>query len=211
MHLTNTITLPGAPDEVFDMLLDVERLAGCLPGTTLTGRNGDAHTGKVKLKVGPLSVRYGGELRFLEVDRDGRRLVMKAGGKEVDGNGNVDAKVTAQVTGAGGDSTVLIDTDLVIRGRVAQFGRGAMTEVSQRLMDEFATNVADLLRSGGADSATTDGAPGHEPAQSEATLNAAKLLLPTLARRAIIPATVAIAAGIWALVRRRSRAARQAR
>jgi uncharacterized protein len=146
MRLTNKVDLPAPPEEVFTLLNDVERVAPCLPGATLEGSDGDgAYKGRVKVKVGPITAAYQGTVRFLEVDEGAHRLVLDARGKEQSGSGNAEAKVEVQVEPHESGSTLTLDTDLVVRGKVAQFGRGAMGEVSQKLMEQFARNLSGLL------------------------------------------------------------------
>jgi carbon monoxide dehydrogenase subunit G len=146
MKLENALAIPGAPDEVFNLLLDLERIASCMPGCTLTGHDDDAYQGQVKVKVGPLSMTYSGNLRFLEVDREARSATMKATGKEMKGQGSADALIKATVGEHEGGSELTIETDLQIRGRAAQFGRSAIGDVSQKIMQTFATNVGGLLQ-----------------------------------------------------------------
>ncbi|WP_327583869.1 SRPBCC family protein [Nonomuraea sp. NBC_00507] len=145
MRLQHTFTLAEEPARVFDLLLDVERIAACMPGSRLLGRTGDAYEGEVKVKVGPLSVAYQGKVRFLEANEASRRVVLRASGAERNGNGNADAHVVAELAPDPAGTKVSLDTDLMIRGRVAQFGRGVIADVSQRLIDEFATNLETLL------------------------------------------------------------------
>ena len=95
----------------------------------------------MKVKVGPITATYQGKLRFVEPDRDARRAVRRARADEVDGQGNAEAWITTEIEEAGGDSLIRMDTDLQMRGRVAQFGRGAMEKISQRMFDEFARNL----------------------------------------------------------------------
>ncbi|MEV4311645.1 SRPBCC family protein [Actinocrispum sp. NPDC049592] len=150
MKLTNEVHIERDPAEVFATLLDVERVASCMPGSRLTGRDGDSYEGEVKVKIGPLGVAYTGTVRFLSVDSSARTAVLKASGKEQHGQGNADAHVTARVLPDGTGSKVAIETDLMIRGKVAQFGRGVIGEVSQRLIGQFAGNIEQLLTTNGA-------------------------------------------------------------
>ncbi len=146
MKLTNEVHIAQDPAKVFSTLLDVERVAGCMPGSRLTGRVDDStYAGEVKVKVGPLGVSYTGTVKFLSVDEASRTAVLKASGREQHGQGNADAHVTARVVPDGSGSKVSIETDLMIRGKVAQFGRGVIGEVSQRLIDQFAKNVENSL------------------------------------------------------------------
>ncbi|MBB5157791.1 SRPBCC family protein [Saccharopolyspora phatthalungensis] len=145
MRLTNEVVLPAPPETVFALINDVERVAPCMPGATLQGRSDDAYRGRVKVKVGPVSAAYEGVVRFLEVDEPGNRLVLDAKGTDQHGSGNAEAKVEVRVRPHDEGSVLALDTDLVIRGKVAQFGRGALASISQRLMEQFARNISDLL------------------------------------------------------------------
>ncbi|MEJ2863897.1 SRPBCC family protein [Actinomycetospora flava] len=149
MILDNHLAVPAAPDAVFALLNDVERVAGCLPGATLEGRDGEAYRGRVKVKVGPISAAYAGTLRFTEVVPDQRTLRLSARASDAHGAGDAEADVVLSVGEADGGSTLDLHTDLLIRGKIAQFGKGAITTVSSRLLDQFARNLAGEL-SGGA-------------------------------------------------------------
>jgi carbon monoxide dehydrogenase subunit G len=168
MKLTNEVHISRDPGEVFDALLDVERVATCMPGSRLTGRDGDSYAGEVKVKIGPLGVAYTGTVRFLSVDKAARTAVLKASGREQHGQGNADAHVTARVLPDGDGSKVAIETDLMIRGKVAQFGRGVIGEVSQRLIGQFAGNMEELLTGNGSAAATAAGAAGTAAATAPA-------------------------------------------
>src|SRR5918997_3174316 len=141
MRIHNEISLHAPADELFEFLSDVERVGPCLPGATIEGRDGDDYAGSMKVKVGPINATYQGKLRFLELDKDARRAVMRARADEVNGQGNAEASITTEVEDAGDESVIRMDTDLQMRGKVAQFGRGAMEKISQRMFEEFARNI----------------------------------------------------------------------
>src|ERR671917_2482484 len=150
MKIQNEIEVAAPPGELFDVLADVERVAPLLPGASLEGKNDDdAYTGTVKVKVGPITASYRGTLRFLELDHDSRRAVMAASADETKGQGNLEAKITASVSGSDSLSVLSLDTDLDVRGKAAQFGRGALGNVSQRILDQFARNLESEVLSGG--------------------------------------------------------------
>jgi carbon monoxide dehydrogenase subunit G len=190
MKLTNEVHIAQDPAAVFATLLDVERVAGCMPGSKLTGRVDDStYSGEVKVKVGPLGVSYTGTVKFLSVDSSARVAVLKASGREQHGQGNADAHVTARVLPDGAGSRVAIETDLMIRGKVAQFGRGVIGEVSQRLIDQFAQNVEKSFTTNGSAPAAAATAPAAEaPALDGLSL----VLGPLLKRAAPVAAGVAI-------------------
>ena len=151
MRIHNEITLQAPPDELFDFLSDVERVGPCLPGATIEGKDGEDYAGRMKVKVGPINATYQGKLRFLELDKDARRAIMRARAEEVNGQGNAEARITTEVEEAdGGKSVIRMDTDLQIRGKVAQFGRGAMEKISQRMFEQFAGNIEEAFNGNGA-------------------------------------------------------------
>src|SRR3954452_4463952 len=176
MRFENEIEVAQPPKELFAFLTDVERVAPCLPGASIDGRDGDAYQGSMKVKVGPITGTYKGKMRFVEQDEDALRAVMSARAAEVNGQGDAEAKITTQIEQAGDEgSRIRMETDLQMRGRVAQFGRGAMEKISQRMFDEFARNLEREMSGGGGAAAAEDGggkeapAPGGEaPAQQKA-------------------------------------------
>jgi carbon monoxide dehydrogenase subunit G len=145
VRIRNEIKVAAPPRELFEMLADVERVVPCMPGASLDGREGDDYTGAMKVRVGPINARYRGRLRFQELDKDELRAVMRASGNEVDGGGSAEATITAVISGSDSESTVELDTELQVRGRAAQFGRGVLANVSQRLVEEFARNLESRL------------------------------------------------------------------
>jgi uncharacterized protein len=177
MRFENEIEVAQPPKELFAFLTDVERVAPCLPGASIDGRDGDDYTGSMKVKVGPITGTYKGKMRFLEQDEDALRAVMSARAAEVNGQGDAEAKITTQIEPAGDESSrIRMETDLQMRGRVAQFGRGAMERISQRMFDEFARNLEREMAGGGAPAdggATADGGgavpDGESQSEPEAT------------------------------------------
>jgi carbon monoxide dehydrogenase subunit G len=145
MKLTNEIALKAEPDQLFALLTDVEKVAPCLPGARLEGSDGDNHQGSVKIKVGPITAAYKGTVRFMEIDKDARRVVLSARGVDQHGSGSAEAKVDAQVRPHDGGSVLALETDLLVRGKVAQFGRGVLGDISQKMMEQFARNISGLL------------------------------------------------------------------
>jgi carbon monoxide dehydrogenase subunit G len=142
VQLRNTFSVPAPPDAAFLALLDLERIAPCMPGAELTGRDGDAYQGRLKLRIGPITAGYQGHVTIDESDAEARRARLTASGSEIGGQGAANAVVVATVTAGGTDrSQVEVVTDLDIRGKAAQFGRGALGEVTQRVLDQFARNL----------------------------------------------------------------------
>jgi uncharacterized protein len=205
MKLTNEVHIAQDPAKVFETLLDVERVAGCMPGSRLTGRVDDqTYSGEVKVKLGPLGVAYTGTVRFLSVDTSSRTAILKASGREQHGQGNADAHVTARVVPDGSGSKVSIETDLMVRGKVAQFGRGVIGEVSQRLIDQFAANVEKSFTTGDpAPTATVPLSTTPETAAEPALDGLSLVLKPLLKRIAPVAAGVAIGLLVGAGLRRK--------
>lgn len=162
MRLENSFEVPAPLDGVWEFMLDVPRVAPCMPGCELTEVVDDrTWKGKVNVKLGPVSLSYAGKAVMLERDDAAHRVVLKADGTETKGKGRASARVTSHVE-EGGDGTtrVLIETDLTLSGAVAQFGRGMIGDVSQRLTDQF----AETLRVRMASPAEAGGAPAPEAA-----------------------------------------------
>ncbi|MEE6265154.1 SRPBCC family protein [Streptomyces diastatochromogenes] len=174
MQLSNTVPVPAPPDAVFALVNDVERVASCMPGAVLDGRDGDAWQGRVRVKVGPITAAYAGTVRFLEADADRRRLRVQARGADAHGNGDAEAEVTLTVAEAPAGARLELVTDLVIRGKLAQFGKGAIGTVSTRILEQFARNLGGLLASerdgatAPAPSPTPSPAPSTTPAPAAA-------------------------------------------
>jgi carbon monoxide dehydrogenase subunit G len=160
MELTNEFTVPVPFDQAWSVLTDIERIAPCLPGAQLREVVGDEFRGIVKVKVGPITAQYRGSARFVERDADAGRAVIEAEGRDAR-SGTARATVSAQLTPTADGTTVAVTTDLHVTGRVAQFGRGVLADVSGRLLDQFAERLrADVL-----DGATVPPAvTGSEPA-----------------------------------------------
>jgi carbon monoxide dehydrogenase subunit G len=142
MKLTHSFVSPAPAEEVWEALIDPERVAPCLPGASLTSVDGKTFSGEVKVKLGPVQLLYRGSGEFVEIDPVLRRAVLKAAGKDTRGNGTASAVVTFQV----GES-VEIETELAVTGRPAQLGRGLISEVSGKLVDQFAECLASTLGS----------------------------------------------------------------
>ncbi len=161
MELNNDFEVSAPIDEVWAVLTDLKRIAPCLPGAQLQEIEGDEFRGAVKVKVGPITAQYQGAASFVEQDEAGHRAVLRAEGRDSRGAGNASAEISAQLEVIEGGTKVTVTTDLKVTGKVAQFGRGVMADVSRKLMAQFANNLSDLISSGPADAAPTDAAPGE--------------------------------------------------
>jgi carbon monoxide dehydrogenase subunit G len=147
MILDNEITVNASPDEVFALINDVERVVTCLPGASIHGRDGDTYRGGIKVKVGPITAEYAGTVRFLETDADRHHLRLQGRGADTRGNGDAEAEVNLTVDETPGGAVLRLKTDLLIRGKLVQFGKGAIATVSDRLLTQFARNLAVLIES----------------------------------------------------------------
>ena len=158
MELEHSFTVPVPPERAMDVLLDVERVAPCMPGASLDSVEGDDIKGRIKVKVGPISMTYAGTARFGERDTEAGVIVLEASGKETRGAGTASATVRSQLQGENGHTKVVVHTSLNVTGRPAQFGRGVMAEVGGKLIGIFADNLAAMLAAdGAAGSGSSDG------------------------------------------------------
>ena len=149
MELNNDFEVAAPVDLVWAVLTDVERIAPCLPGAQLLEIEGDEFRGVVKIKVGPITAQYKGAASFSERDDVGHRAVLRAEGRDTRGAGNAAADITAELEATDIGTKVTVTTDLTVTGKVAQFGRGVMADVSKKLMGQFAENLSDLIAASG--------------------------------------------------------------
>jgi carbon monoxide dehydrogenase subunit G len=159
MQLEHSFTVPIGIDGAWRALLDIEQVAQCMPGAVLESVDGDEFTGAVKVKLGPIALTYKGKAAFIEKDESTHRATIDAQGRDSRGSSTAGAKVTASLA-ADGDAATRVDviTDLTITGKPAQFGRGVMEEVGNKLIGQFADCLASKLAAGGA--------PTAEPTES---------------------------------------------
>ena len=176
MELVNDFTVNVPVGEAWTTLTDVERIAPCLPGAQLQEVEGETYRGIVKVKVGPILAQFKGQAAFVEKDDTNHKAVLKAEGRDTGGKGNASALITAQITSKGASSThVQVSTDLTITGKVAQFGRGAMADVSTKLLGQFVENLeTTVLRktastAGGAEAAPAPAAAAAAPTNGAGT------------------------------------------
>lgn len=158
MDLTNTFDVPASIDETWAALTDIELIAPCMPGATLTEVEGDTYRGTVKVKVGPITATFKGTASFVDQDPEAHRAVLKASGRDTGGKGNANATITAQLTPADDGTHVSIITDLAISGKVAQFGRSAMADISAKLVGQFVDCLATTVLGPGVDEVAAAGA-----------------------------------------------------
>lgn len=169
MRLDHEFVVPRPVDETWAVLTDVERIAPCMPGAKLTEVDGDDYHGTVRVKVGPVVAQYAGVARFRERDASRHHAVLEATGKQSGGPGRASAVVTADLTGEGDSTRVTVATDLTVAGPLAQFGRGAIAQVSGKLLDQFVTSLREtVLSSAPSPSPTAAPAAPAAPAASAA-------------------------------------------
>jgi uncharacterized protein len=169
MKLDNEFTVGVPIEQAWAVLTDLELIAPCMPGAQLTGVTDGVYTGKVKIKVGPVTAEYAGTAQFSVKDETAHRAVIDARGRDSRGNGNATAVISAQLEPAGGTTRVSVSTDLTIAGRIAQFGSGMIKEVSAKLLGQFVTCLEGKLSSGADGQALVIGAGGSGAAGSAAT------------------------------------------
>lgn len=167
MIIEDAFEVDASPDRVYAFLLDVHNVASCVRGAELTQVNDDdSYSGRIKMKVGPITAGYSGVARIVERDDANRRAVLKAHGKETKGSGTAAATATMSVQPAGSGSRVVLSTEFEIAGRLAQFGRGIMEDVSAKMVQDLAANVRSALLAG---SETTEPAPTDVAGTAAAT------------------------------------------
>jgi len=206
VELVNEFRVPVPIDEAWSVLTNVQRIAPCIPGAQLLSVDGDAFTGAVKVKVGPITVQYKGNAEFKEKDSHAHRAVIKAIGKETRGQGSAAALVNLELKEEGDATTCVLTTDLTISGKAAQFGRGVLSDVATKLIGQFADRLeADLLSAAPAAAATSTATNGHAPqvfsdpaAQHDddaASLDLFSVIAAPLAKR-VLPVAAGLAAGL---------------
>ena len=173
--LLNEFTVNRPIEETWTVLTDVERIAPCMPGAQLLEIEGDIYRGLVKVKLGAITTSFKGQASFTERDDADHRAVLKAEGRDTGGKGNADALITATLESVSPEVTkCVVSTDLRVTGKVAQFGRGIMADVSKKLMGQFATNLNTMLDEMGSTTAATNGGAVAAPAaETEAGAGAA--------------------------------------
>jgi carbon monoxide dehydrogenase subunit G len=202
VQLTSAIRIGRPAPEVLDALLDAGTVAACLPGSRLIGEVADStYAGELHLQIGPMQAVYAGTVRLDSADRDAGTATLHASGRERGGPGRADASLTLRVESRGATTRVLISADLMIRGQAAEYAPGAIGHLGQRLVEQFAGNVEQLLetQAGGAPVITGPGntgpaPPGPEPPRVNRRLLAASALL--LAGGALAAGALA-AVAVW--------------
>ena len=171
MELNHQFTVDVPVDDAWKILTNVELIAPCLPGAQLQEVEGDTYRGIVKVKVGPIQAQFKGQASFVERNDVAHKAVLKGEGRDIGGKGNASALITAQLTSLTATSTqVEVNTDLAVTGKVAQFGRGAMADVSDKLLAQFSQNLNTLISTTPDLTATAAAAPTPISTGDDATV-----------------------------------------
>jgi uncharacterized protein len=168
MKLENEFTVDVPVEDVWDVLLDLERVTPCLPGAALTEESGDEYKGEMKVRLGPVSQEYEGTVKIEEADESAHRAVIRADGKDARGQGTASATITSTLQDEGNGSTkVHVETDMQLTGRAAQFGRGVQQDVAEKLLKRFAECLENEIMGGGAEEEPEPDASEAEPTEEE--------------------------------------------
>ncbi|MFT4286112.1 SRPBCC family protein [Nocardioides sp.] len=226
MELTHRFTVPGSVEETWDRFQDIASLAECFPGAQVTSAEGDSFEGTVKVKLGPIALVYAGSGTFTEKDAEAHRFVVDAKGRDKRGNGTAGATVTVSMSASGDATDVEVATDLSITGKPAQFGRGVMQDVSDKLLQQFVAcleaksapgqdvdagpeeaaeelAVSDMMEEGGPVAAPSTGRHAA-PATPDDAIDLGTTVLPVLAKgywKQAAAGVVVLAALVWLLRR----------
>jgi len=213
VELNHDFTVPVPIDQAWAVLTDLERIAPCMPGAQLQEVEGDEYRGVVKVKVGPITAQYRGVARIVELDPAAHRAVLRAEGRETRGQGTAAATVTAELRAEGTNTAVHLATDLEVSGRVAQFGRGVLAEVSEKLLSQFTEELEHTVLGTDADGANSSSPPASGPVKSGPRVIDAPERPPvdlldaaggSVLKRALpVLAAVVLLIGIWRRRRRR--------
>jgi len=206
MDLNHQFTVAVPVEDAWRILTDVERIAPCLPGAQLLEIEGETYRGVVKVKVGPIQAQFKGQAIFIERNDIAHKVVLKGEGRDTTGKGNAAAVITAEMTAVDATSTsVTVNTDLSVTGKVAQFGRGAMADISDKLLAAFVVNLNTLI----AEQPATAAAPAPAPTDGVRTIESAEVaplnLLSAagspILKRAIPVVVVVVAVLVWLALR----------
>jgi len=210
MDLNHQFTVAVPVEDAWRILTDVERIAPCLPGAQLLEIEGETYRGVVKVKVGPIQAQFKGQAIFIERNDIAHKVVLKGEGRDTTGKGNAAAVITAEMTAVDATSTsVTVNTDLSVTGKVAQFGRGAMADISDKLLAAFVVNLNTLIAEQPATAAPASTEPAPAPTDGVRTIESAEVaplnLLSAagspILKRAIPVVVVVVAVLVWLAVR----------
>lgn len=164
MKINNQFTVSAPIDQAWNTMLDLEKIAPCLPGAAIQEEKGDGeYAGTMKVKIGPITASYKGTVKFEEKDEANHRAVLQATGRDARGQGTASATITSTLEEEGENTKVNVETDMKLTGRAAQFGRGIAQDVATKMLDQFATCLEQEISSGGAAEAASTEATSAEP------------------------------------------------
>jgi uncharacterized protein len=207
VKLSNEFTVAAPLERTWQTLLDVERVAGCLPGASIepVGEDG-MYRGSMRIKVGPVSVSYSGTVRLADVDADDHVASFDARAKETKGTGTAAAVIRNRLEPAGEGTHVVVETDLNVTGRAAQFGRGLMEDVAARMLGDFAGRLEQLVLEGPLAAEATAGEPEPAPAApKEESLDVGGVLLRSYGKQIVIAGGLLAVLLLLVVGRRRNR------
>ncbi len=200
MDLENSFTVPADVETAWKTLLDVEAITPCMPGATLESVNGDEFTGNVKVKLGPVSMVYGGQARFVSKDDATHTAIIEGLGKESRGTGTAKANVTIKLVAQDPMVTrVDVTTELIITGKAAQFGRGVMQDVAGRLVTQFAGNLEQVIGARAQAAAGGADAPAPAPIKTADSINLLGTAGAPILKR-VIPVVIGIAVVVGVII-----------
>lgn len=213
MELENSFVVPADMDTAWKTLLDVEAIAPCMPGATLTSFDGDNFTADVKVKLGPVTMNFAGAGKFVEKNEATHTAVIDASGSEKKGAGTASAKITATLVAETATTTrANIVTDLTVTGKAAQFGRGVMADVSKRLIGQFAGNLEQVIGARqvagdaalavageGGEAVATAAAPAAAPVLNNEALDLGNAALVPVLKR-VVPAVIVVAVVVGVII-----------
>lgn len=167
MNFQYRFKLPVPVERAWPILLDVRRVASCMPGASIESGEGDDYVGRMKVKVGPIEMAYSGDLHFVERDGAAHRMKVEGVGREVRGGGGAKAVVTMQASSVPGGCDIAIDSEYELSGRAAQFGTGMIDEIGAKLMQEFARRLEKLILGSGSQESVPAGATSKPPSMPQ--------------------------------------------
>ena len=159
MKIDNEFTVSIPVEQAWNTMLDLERIAPCLPGAAIQGSEGDEYQGTMKVKIGPITANYKGTVKVEEADEENHRAVLQATGRDARGQGTASATIVSTLQEEGDETRVKVETDMKLTGRAAQFGRGIAQDVATKMLTQFAECLERELSGGGAAEEAAGAAP----------------------------------------------------
>lgn len=183
MKIQNEFTVSAPIEEAWKVMLDLERIAPCLPGAAIQGSEGDEYQGTMKVKIGPITANYKGTVKFEETDEAAHRAVLQATGRDARGQGTASATIVSNLKETDGGTQVNVETDMKLTGRAAQFGRGIAQDVASKMLDQFASCLENEISGGGKEAAASASSTSEdetpEPASSDGASEDSPPVTPT--------------------------------